>query len=136
MTIAPNPDKKPESVELNSSASLSQYTLEFNRSPAIGNRFRLEGTYSEARLGFTRPQGWKVKSAKAVIRFQHSPDLLKDRSNLIVRVNDRSLDRVPLNLKQSQVGGSDRQHSQQFDSRLQRDQRRCPAAKLTQLLQS
>ena len=104
VAIEPTPEKKPESVGVANLGPLSQYTLEFNRSPVIGNRFRLEGTYSEARLGFTRPRGWKVKSAKAVIRFQHSPDLLRDRSNLIVRVNDTSVGSVPLNLKQAQIG--------------------------------
>lgn len=82
----------------------SQYVMEFNRSPVVGNRFRLRGTYSEARLGFTRPRGWKLQSTKALIRFQHSPALIASRSNLTVRVNDRSVGSIPLNRKQSQVG--------------------------------
>jgi hypothetical protein len=41
-----------------------EYALEFNRSPVVGNRFRLRSVYSEARLAFTRPRGWNIKSAK------------------------------------------------------------------------
>ena len=82
----------------------SQYILEFNRSPAIGNRFRLEGINAESRLGFTRPRNWQVTGAKAVIRFQHSPALLANKSNLIVRINDTSIGSIPLNLKNAQIG--------------------------------
>ncbi|MGB5961791.1 MAG: cellulose biosynthesis cyclic di-GMP-binding regulatory protein BcsB [Coleofasciculaceae cyanobacterium] len=81
-----------------------QYTLEFNRSPVVGNRFRLRGVYAESRLGFTRPRSWKVQSVKALIRFQHSPALIASRSNLTLRVNGTSIGSVPLNRKASQVG--------------------------------
>ncbi len=81
-----------------------QYVMEFNRSPVVGNRFRLRGIYSEARIGFTRPRGWKMKSAKALIRFQHSPALFANRSNLTLRVNDTSVGSVPLNRKEAEVG--------------------------------
>jgi cellulose synthase operon protein B len=88
--------------------SLSTYNLEFNRSPIVGNRMRLRGLYSEARLGFTRPRGWKIDSStgtmQALIRFQHSPSLYASRSNLTVLVNGRSVGSTPLNRKQSQVG--------------------------------
>lgn len=87
-----------------STSPTSQYVLEFNRSPIVGNRLRLQGVYPQTRLGFTRPQNWKVQSAKAVIRFQHSPTLLADRSHLMVRVNDTSIGSVPLDRPQSQVG--------------------------------
>lgn len=81
-----------------------QYILEFNRSPVVGNRFHLQGIYNEARLGFTRPRSWKINSVKAAIRFQHSPALLANRSNLTIRLNGTSIGSVPLNLQQSQVG--------------------------------
>ncbi len=81
-----------------------EYALEFNRSPVVGNRFRLRSVYSEARLAFTRPRGWNIKSAKALIRFQHSPALLANRSNLTAQVNGTSVGSVPLNRKESQVG--------------------------------
>jgi cellulose synthase operon protein B len=87
---------------------LTTYNLEFNRSPIVGNRMRLRGIYSEARLGFTRPRGWKLGngagSLQALIRFQHSPSLYASRSNLTVLVNGRSVGSTPLNRKQSQVG--------------------------------
>jgi cellulose synthase operon protein B len=102
-TTAPTPEKKASEPQL-AKGPLSQYALEFNRSPVIGNRFRLEGVYSEARLGFTRPKGWNVKSAKAIVHFQHSPALVANKSNLIVRINDTSVGSVPLNLKQAQTG--------------------------------
>ncbi len=85
-------------------SGLNKYVLEFNRSPAMGNRFRMEGVYAESRLGFTRPRNWQVKSTKAIIRFQHSPALVASRSNLIVRVNDTSIGTVPLNLQPGQIG--------------------------------
>jgi cellulose synthase operon protein B len=81
-----------------------EYVLAFNRSPVVGNRLRLEGIYPETRLGFTRPRGWEVKSAKALIRFQHSPALLPNQSSLTVRVNDTSIGSVALNRPNSQVG--------------------------------
>lgn len=83
---------------------VNKYAVEFNRSPVVGNRFRLRGVYSEARLGFTRPRGWKMKSAKTLIRFQHSPALLAARSSLTAQVNGTSIGSVPLNRKESQVG--------------------------------
>ncbi|MBE9031140.1 cellulose biosynthesis cyclic di-GMP-binding regulatory protein BcsB [filamentous cyanobacterium LEGE 11480] len=82
----------------------NKYILEFNRSPAIGNRYRMNGVYGESRLGFTRPRNWQVKGVKAIVRFQHSPDLVASRSNLIVRVNDTSIGAIPLNLKEAQIG--------------------------------
>jgi cellulose synthase operon protein B len=88
--------------------TLSTYNLEFNRSPIVGNRMRLRGIYSEARLGFTRPRGWKIDkqtgNVQALIRFQHSPSLYASRSNLTVLVNGTSVGSSPLNRKQSQVG--------------------------------
>lgn len=81
-----------------------QYVLEFNRSPVVGNRLRMEGVYPEARLGFTRPRNWQTKTAKLVLRFQHSPSLLADRSSLVVRVNDTSIGSIPLNRPKSQIG--------------------------------
>ena len=84
--------------------STQNYALEFNRSPVVGNRFRLRGIYSEARLGFTRPRGWTIKSAKALVRYQHSPALVASRSNLTAQVNGTSVGSVPLNRKDSQVG--------------------------------
>ncbi|NJO43117.1 MAG: cellulose biosynthesis cyclic di-GMP-binding regulatory protein BcsB [Cyanobacteria bacterium RU_5_0] len=80
------------------------YVLEFNRSPVVGNRLRLQGVYPETRLGFTRPQNWNVESAQAIIRFQHSPSLLADRSNLVVRVNETSIGSVAFDRPQAQVG--------------------------------
>ena len=80
------------------------YTLEFNRSPIVGNRLRLQGVFAESRLAFTRPRNWNLRSAKALIRFQHSPALLSNRSSLTVRVNGTSIGSVPLNRQQSQVG--------------------------------
>ena len=82
----------------------SRYVLEFNRSPVMGNRFRLEGVYSEVRFGFTRPHNWQMKSAQAIIHFQHSPALVANKSNLVVRVNDTGIGSVPLNLKAAQTG--------------------------------
>ncbi|GAB4139211.1 MAG: cellulose biosynthesis cyclic di-GMP-binding regulatory protein BcsB [Cyanobacteria bacterium J069] len=81
-----------------------QHVIKFNRSPVVGNRLRLEGVYPTARLGFNRPRQWDVKSSKLVLRFQHSPSLLSDRSSLTVRVNDTSVGSVPLNRPKSQIG--------------------------------
>jgi hypothetical protein len=84
----------------------SQYVMEFNRSPVVGNRMRLRGTHSEARLGFTRPRDWKVGKVQALIRFQHSPALYANNSNLTILVNDTTVGSIPLNRKESQVGQS------------------------------
>ncbi len=112
-TDSSNTETTPEeSASVNSSGTdsaagsvpVNKYAVEFNRSPVVGNRFRLRGVYSEARLGFTRPRGWKLKSAKTLIRFQHSPALIAARSSLTAQVNGTSIGSVPLNRKESQVG--------------------------------
>ncbi|MEO1589871.1 MAG: cellulose biosynthesis cyclic di-GMP-binding regulatory protein BcsB [Cyanobacteria bacterium J06632_22] len=84
-------------------AAPSQYVMAFNRSPIVGNRLRLSGVYPEMRLGFTRPKNWQVQSARAVIRYQHSPSLLSDKSFLTVRVNDTSVGSVPLDAVDSKI---------------------------------
>ncbi|MEO0405954.1 MAG: cellulose biosynthesis cyclic di-GMP-binding regulatory protein BcsB [Cyanobacteria bacterium P01_A01_bin.135] len=81
-----------------------QYVLEFSRSPVVGNRLRLESVYPETRLGFTRPRHWNVQSAKAIVRYQHSPALLADRSSLTLRLNDTSIGSVPLDRPESRIG--------------------------------
>lgn len=103
---SPQPSSQParKSSLAPTPAGVGRYALEFNRSPVVGNSLRLRSIHSEARLGFTRPRNWTVKSAKAVIRFQHSPALLANRSSLTVRVNGRSVGSTPLNRKQSGIG--------------------------------
>lgn len=110
-TATPRPQPAPRpapttaaTTVANNPAPPSEYVLEFNRSPVVGNRLRLRGIYSEGRLGFTRPRGWQMQSVKALIRFQHSPALFANRSNLTLRVNGTSVGSVPLNRKQSQIG--------------------------------
>jgi len=93
-----------QTAKAEASGPLSRYILEFNRSPIVGNRLQMRGVYSERRLGFTRPRGWDVKTAKALIRYQHSPDLLPERSNLIVRVNGTSVGSVPLTETNGEIG--------------------------------
>lgn len=101
----PTESTPPEkAVEPKGKRPLSRYLVQFNRSPIIGNRFRLEGVYAESQFGFTRPRQWELKSAKATIRYQHSPALVPDKSNLVIRVNDTSVGSVPLNLKNAQTG--------------------------------
>lgn len=98
------PERQPSESPKPTNQPTSQYVLEFNRSPVVGNRLRLQGTYAESRIGFTRPRNWDLKTTKALIRFQHSPALVASKSNLTVRVNNTSVGSVPLNRKESQVG--------------------------------
>lgn len=84
--------------------SRSQYVMEFNRSPVVGNRLRLQGVYPETRIGFTRPRNWEVTDAKVLLRYQHSASLLSDKSRLLVRVNDTSIGSISLDRRNSQVG--------------------------------
>ncbi len=81
-----------------------QYVLEFNRSPIVGHRLRLQGIYDEARLQFTRPRNWATKSAKVMLRYRHSPALYATRSNLTVLINGTSVGSLPLNRKQGEIG--------------------------------
>lgn len=83
-----------------------QYVLEFNRSPVVGNRLRLNGIYDEARLRFTRPRNWQPRSVKVSLHFRHSPALYATRSNLTVLVNGTSVGSVPLNRKQGELGST------------------------------
>lgn len=80
-----------------------QYVIEFNRSPVVGNRLRLEGIYDEARLQFTRPRNWQPKTVKVLLRYRHSGALYASRSNLTVLVNGTSVGSVPLNKRQGDV---------------------------------
>lgn len=103
-TTTPKAQSSTDESQAAVAKGLIPYSLEFNRSPIVGNRMRLRGVYAEGRLGFTRPRSWKVANVKALIRFQHSPALYANRSNLTVLVNDRAVGSVPLNKKQSQLG--------------------------------
>ncbi|WP_246559640.1 cellulose biosynthesis cyclic di-GMP-binding regulatory protein BcsB [Leptothoe kymatousa] len=93
-----------QAAELEQKDDDSQYILEFNRSPVVGTRLRLEGIYNESRLRFTRPRNWSVKSVKILLRYRHSGALYATRSNLNVIVNDNNVGSVPLNLKQGDTG--------------------------------
>jgi hypothetical protein len=81
-----------------------QYVLEFNRSPVVGNRLRLQSIYDEARLRFTRPRDWEAESVKVLLRFRHSAALYASRSNLTVLMNGTSVGSVPLNKPQGEIG--------------------------------
>jgi hypothetical protein len=96
----PNLSATPEVAE----AEAGQYVLEFNRSPIVGNRLRLESIYDETRLWFTRPRNWKTDSVKVNLRYRHSPALYASRSNLTVLVNGTSVGSVPLNRPEGKVG--------------------------------
>lgn len=82
----------------------NQYVLEFNRSPIVGSRLRLEGIYNESRLRFTRPRNWQLDSVKILLRYRHSAALYATRSNLNVLVNGSNVGSVPLNNKQGETG--------------------------------
>ncbi len=84
--------------------SPKQYVLEFNRSPVVGNRLRMEGIYDEGRLWFTRPRNWQPTSVKVLLRFRHSGALYASRSNLTVLVNGTSVGSVPMNQPQDKIG--------------------------------
>ena len=84
-----------------------QYVVEFNRSPVISHRLKLNGIYDEARIQFTRPRNWQTtKDARLMLRFRHSPALYATRSNLTVIVNGTNVGSVPLNYKQGELGTS------------------------------
>lgn len=100
-SLPPPPAKVPEVA---APPGGDPYILEFNRSPVVGTRFSLRGIYDEARLGFTRPRDWKLKSVKALVRYRHSPALYATRSNLNVLLNGASIGSVPLNQKENEIG--------------------------------
>lgn len=81
-----------------------EYVLEFNRSPVVGNRLRLEGIYDETRLRFTRPRNWQVETVNLLLHFRHSAALYATRSNLNVLLNGTSIGSTPLNLPQGEIG--------------------------------
>lgn len=83
---------------------LSQYVLQFNRSPVVGNALQMRGVLSQARIGFARPRHWQMESAKVIVRFRHSPALYANRSSLTVRFNNRHLGSVPLNREAEAIG--------------------------------
>lgn len=97
----PEPSSQPPVV---TAAPAGQYVLEFNRSPVVGTRLRMEGIYDESRLRFTRPRNWEPKSVKVLLRFRHSGALYATRSNLTVLINGTSIGSVPLNQKQGEIG--------------------------------
>ncbi|BAZ03654.1 cellulose biosynthesis cyclic di-GMP-binding regulatory protein BcsB [Calothrix sp. NIES-3974] len=95
-----------EETDSQTPKNLVTYELQFNRSPIVGNSLRLRGSYAETRVAFTRPRGWDLKNGtvQALVRFQHSPSLFANRSNLTFLVNGRSVGSVQLNRKASQIG--------------------------------
>jgi cellulose synthase operon protein B len=97
-------DPPPETGPGAGDPALSQYVLQFNRSPVVGNALQMQGILSQARIGFTRPRHWDVQSAKVQIRFRQSPALYAERSNLTVRLNNRHLGSVPLNRPADEIG--------------------------------
>jgi cellulose synthase operon protein B len=97
-------ENKKDKKEADDAKNLITHNLAFNRSPIVGNRLRLRGLNAEGRLGFNRPRGWKVRKLEALIKFQHSPSLYANRSNLTVFINDTAIGSISLNRKQSQVG--------------------------------
>lgn len=100
----PLPKPPVKGPEVAAPTSGDPYILEFNRSPVVGTRFSLRGIYDEARLGFTRPRDWQIKSVKAQVRYRHSPALYATRSNLNVLLNGASIGSVPLNRKENEIG--------------------------------
>jgi hypothetical protein len=66
----------------------------------------LRGIYDEARIGFTRPRDWTLKSVKAQIRYRHSPALYATRSNLTVLINGATIGSIPLNRKEGEIGSA------------------------------
>lgn len=94
----------PPSVSAATDPTLSQYVLQFNRSPVVGNALQMQGILSQARLEFTRPRHWQVESAKVQIRFRQSPALYAERSNLTVRLNNSHLGSVPLDRPADDIG--------------------------------
>ncbi|NJO74491.1 MAG: cellulose biosynthesis cyclic di-GMP-binding regulatory protein BcsB [Leptolyngbyaceae cyanobacterium RM1_406_9] len=97
----PDPPTAPPTV---APEAAGQYVLEFNRSPIVGNRLRMEGIYDERRLRFTRPRNWEPESVQISLRFRHSAALYATRSNLTVLVNGTSIGSVPLNKPQGEIG--------------------------------
>jgi cellulose synthase operon protein B len=97
----PDPPAAPPTV---APEAAGQYVLEFNRSPIVGNRLRMEGIYDERRLRFTRPRNWEPESVQISLRFRHSAALYATRSNLTVLVNGTSIGSVPLNKPQGEIG--------------------------------
>lgn len=109
VAFAPAPDSPPAKktnapAPAKSVAADIEYVWEFNRSPDVQNRLRLEGVYPEVRLGFTRARNWDIQSAKAIIKFRQSASLLPKKSNLTLRINDTSVGTVPLNRTNGQIG--------------------------------
>lgn len=101
-TLAPNEAQAESAVD--ESFPTYDYVLEFNRSPIVGNRLRMEGVYPESRIGFTRPRDWKIASAKALLRYQHSPSLLSQRSFLTLRLNNTSIGSIALDRSAAEIG--------------------------------
>ena len=97
-------DNDEASTGIDESFPTYEYVLEFNRSPVVGNRLRMEGVYPESRVGFTRPREWKIASAKALLRYQHSPSLLSQRSFLTLRLNNTSVGSISLDRSESEIG--------------------------------
>lgn len=100
----PNPSPNPKATTTADASPLSQYVLQFNRSPVVGNALQMKGVLSQARLGFSRPRHWQVESAKVKVRFRHSPALYADRSNLTARLNNTHLGSIPLNRGADGIG--------------------------------
>lgn len=87
------------------------YVLKFDpnaEDKPVGNQLtkgiQLKGTEAQSNLYFPRPRDWEIRGATALIRFQHSPALLPERSTLTLRLNGTNLTSVPLDAKNTKQG--------------------------------
>ncbi len=88
-------------------AALDEETFEvrFDEHLMLDSDITLQGLMAYETVTFTRPRGWELTGdLELELRFEHSPQLVSERSSLTVRVNEHALTSIPLT-RENAVGG-------------------------------
>ena len=84
------------------------FEVKFDEHLMLPSDVTLQGLLAYETLTFTVPRSWELPSDPVLeLNFEHSPQLLGDRSSLTVRVNDHAITSIELNRKNA-VGGTAR----------------------------
>ena len=84
------------------------FEVKFDEHLMLPSDVTLQGLLAYETLTFTVPRSWELSADPVVeLNFEHSPQLLGDRSSLTVRVNDHAVTSIELNRKNA-VGGTAR----------------------------
>lgn len=97
-----------EDTEEDEAGGAKQFEAEFGEHLMLPSDMMLQGLMAYETLTFTAPATWELTADPVLeLRFEHSPQLLEDRSSLTVRLNERAVTSIELD-RDNAVGGAAR----------------------------